>query len=193
MWFSRSDRVRIVGQLIDSTTGAHIWVERFEGTLEDIFDLQDRVASGIVGAIEPRLRRVETERAGRKPTDSLDAYDLHLRAQAQAYKRTRESLAESLRLARLALELDPAYGPAIARIALSRGMQRQRTWIPPAGPEVEEGIVMARKAIVAAGDDPWVLDFVGLALAQLAGHNDAALRALDGAIALRSPNRPGTL
>jgi TolB-like protein len=181
------NRVRIVGQLIDSTTGAHIWVERFEGTLEDIFDLQDRVASGVVGAIEPRLRRVEAERAGRKPTDSLDAYDLHLRAQAQAYKRSRESLAESIRLARLALELDPAYGPAIARIALSRGMQRQRNWIPPAGPEVEEGIAMARKAIAAAGDDPWVLDFAGLALAQLAGDNDAALSALDGAIAL-NPN-----
>jgi tetratricopeptide (TPR) repeat protein len=87
----------------------------------------------------------------------------------------------------LALELDPAYGPAIARIALSRGMQRQRNWIPPAGPEVEEGIAMARKAIAAAGDDPWVLDFAGLALAQLAGDNDAALSALDGAIAL-NPN-----
>jgi len=181
------NRVRIVGQLIDSTTGAHMWVERFEGTLEDIFDLQDHVASGVVGAIEPRMRRAEAERAGRKPTDSLDAYDLHLRAQAQAYKRNGEGLAESIRLARLALELDPAYGPAIARIALSRGMQRQRNWIPPAGPEVEEGIAMARKAIAAAGDDPWVLDFAGLALAQLAGDNEAALSAIDGAIAL-NPN-----
>jgi TolB-like protein len=180
-------RVRIVGQLIDSTTGAHIWVERFEGSLEDIFDLQDRVASGVAGAIEPRLRRVEAERAGRKPTDSLDAYDLHLRAQAQAYKRTEEGLAESIRLSRLALELDAAFGPAIARIAISRGMQRQRNWIPPAGPEVEEGIAMARKAIAVAGDDPWVLDFAGLALAQLAGDNDAALSAFDGAIAL-NPN-----
>jgi tetratricopeptide (TPR) repeat protein len=87
----------------------------------------------------------------------------------------------------LAIELDPAYGPAIARIALSRGMQRQRNWIPPTGPEIEEGIAMARKAIAAAGDDPWVLDFAGLALAQLAGDNDAALSALDRAIAL-NPN-----
>lgn len=181
------NRVRIAGQLIDSMTGAHIWADRFDGTLDDVFEFQDRVASGVVGAIEPRLRRVEAERAGRNPTESLDAYDLHLRAQAQAYKRTEESMAESIRLARAALELDPAYGPAIARIAISRGMQRQRNWIPPAGPEVEEGIAMARKAIAAAGHDPWVLDFAGLALAQLAGDNDAALSAFDGAIAL-NPN-----
>ena len=181
------DRVRIAGQLIDSTTGAHIWADRFDGALDDVFELQDRVAGGVVGAIEPRLRRVEAERASRKPTESPDAYDLHLRAQAQAYKRNREGLAESIRLARLAFELDPAYGPAIARIALSRGMQRQRNWIPPAGPEVEEGIAMARQAIAAAGDDPWVLDFAGLALAQLAGDNHAALSALDRAIVL-NPN-----
>ena len=181
------NRVRIAGQLIDSTTGAHIWVDRFDGTLDDIFEFQDRVAGDVVGAIEPRLRRAEAERASRKPTESPDAYDLHLRAQAQAYKRSKEGLAESIRLARLALELDPAYGPAIARIALSRGMQRQRNWIPPAGPEVEEGIAMARQAIAASGDDPWVLDFAGLALAQLAGDNNAALSALDRAIVL-NPN-----
>ncbi len=70
------NRVRIAGQLIDSTTGAHIWVDRFDGTLDDIFEFQDRVAGGVVGAIEPRLRRDEAERAVRKPTASLDAYDL---------------------------------------------------------------------------------------------------------------------
>jgi TolB-like protein len=181
------NRVRIAGQLIDSTTGAHIWVDRFDGALDDVFELQDRVASGVVGAIEPRLRRAEAEHAVRKPTASLDAYDLYWRAQAQAYKRTCESLAESIRLARLALDIDPAYGPAMSRIALSRGMQRQRNWIPPSGPEVEEGIAMARQAIAAAGDDPWVLDFAGLALAQLAGDNHAALSALDRATVL-NPN-----
>jgi TolB-like protein len=180
-------RVRIAGQLIDSTTGAHIWVERFEGTLDDIFALQDRVASGVVGAIEPQLRVLEAERAWREPTESVVAYDFYWRSQAQAYKRTSEGLAESIRLARLALQLDPGYGPALARVALSRGMQRQRNWVPPAGPEVEEGIAMARRAIAAAGRDPWVLDFAGLALAQLAGDNEAALSALDRAIVL-NPN-----
>jgi TolB-like protein len=181
------NRVRIAGRLIDSMTGALTWTDRFDGTLDDIFEFQDRVAGGVVGAIEPRLRVAEAERVVRKPTASLDAYDLFWRAQAQAYKRSSESLAESVRLARLALDIDPAYGPAMARIALSRGMQRQRNWIPPAGAEVEEGIAMARRAITAAGDDPWVLDFAGLALTQLDGDNNAALSALDQAIVL-NPN-----
>jgi adenylate cyclase len=181
------NRVRISGHLIDATTGDHIWVDRFDGTLDDIFEFQDRVAGGVVGAIEPQLRRARAAQAVRKPTASLDAYDLYWRAQAQAYKRNSEGLAESIRLGRLALDIDPAYGAAMSRIALSRGMQRQRNWIPPSGPEVEEGIAMARQATATAGDDPWVLDFAGLALAQLAGDNHAALSALDQAIVL-NPN-----
>ena len=181
------NRVRITGELIDTATGAHIWGDHFDGTLDDIFKLQDQVASGVVGVIEPRLRLAEIERSGRKPTESLDAYDFYLRSVAQAYKRTREGLAECIRLAHRALELDPAYAPAMSRIALSRSMQYQRHWIPAAGPEVEEGIRMARQAIAAALNDPWVLDCAGLPLAVLAGDNDAALSAMDRAIVL-NPN-----
>ena len=79
-------RVRITGQLIDATTGNHIWADRFDGALDDIFDLQDRVAASVVGAIAPRLRMSEIERAVRKPTASLDAYDFYLRALAQVYR-----------------------------------------------------------------------------------------------------------
>ena len=114
------NRVRITGQLIDAATGAHLWADRFDGSLDDIFDLQDQVASSVVGAIEPRLRLAEIERASRKPTESLDAYDLYLRALAQTYKMTEEGVAEAIRLARRALELDPAFAPAMARIAGSR-------------------------------------------------------------------------
>src|SRR5262249_31174091 len=84
------NRVRITGQLIDTTNGAHIWADRFEGVLEDIFELQDEVASRVAGAIEPKLRQSEIERASRKPTESLDAYDLYLRALAQHHKWTEE-------------------------------------------------------------------------------------------------------
>ena len=99
------NRVRITGQLIDTATGAHLWADRFDGSLDDIFDLQDQVASGVAGAIEPRLRLAEIERASRKPTENLDAYDLYLRAQAQVYaKRTKESMEESIRLSRQALD-----------------------------------------------------------------------------------------
>lgn len=181
------NRLRVTGQLVDTTSGAHIWADRFDGSLEDVFDLQDQVASRVAGAIEPRLRIAEGERAARKPTDSLDAYDLHLRAQAIASTRTREGLAASIRLARRALELDPRYGPAMARLALSRGMQCRRNWIPSAGPEVEEGIAMARKAIAAAGDDPLVLVYAGQTLALLAGDWDAALFAINRAIEI-NPN-----
>ncbi len=181
------NRVRIAGQLIDTETGAHIWAERFDGTLEDVFDLQDRVASAVVGAIEPRLRLAEIARASRKPTENLDAYDLYLRAQAQVNHRTEESVAESVRLARQALAIDPGYAPAMARLALSQTMRRSRHWVSDGSPDVEEGIRMARQAIAVGGDDPWVLDLAGLALSTLAGDNEAAIAALDRAIVL-NPN-----
>jgi TolB-like protein len=181
------NRVRIAGQLINSATGAHIWADRFDGTLDDIFDLQDRVASTVVGAIEPRLRLAEIDRASRKQTESLEAYDLYLRALAQEYKRTRDSLAEAVRLLKSALELDSGYAPAMALISGCRTLQRSRHWIPISGPEVDEGIRVARQAIAAAGDDPHVLTTAGFALAFLAGENDAALSAIDRAIVV-NPN-----
>ena len=155
-------RVRITGQLINTATGAHLWADRFDGSLEDIFELQDEVASRVVGVIEPRLRLTEIDRASRKPTENLDAYDLHLRALAEAYKRTEEGAAESIRLARRALELDPAFAPAMARIAQLRQMQMVRHWIPAAGAEVEEGTQMARQALAVARDDPEVIRTAGM-------------------------------
>jgi TolB-like protein len=180
-------RLRVTGELAETTTGAVIWSDHFDGTLDDIFELQDRVAGDVAGAIEPSLRLTEIEHAFRKPTESLDAYDLYWRAVAQAYKRTSEGLAASITLSHRALELDAAYAPAMSRIGLSRAMQQQRHWIPAAGPEVDEGIRMAWQAIAAARNDPLVLDWAGLALALLAGENEAALAAMDRAIAL-NPN-----
>jgi adenylate cyclase len=181
------NRVRITGQLINTTTAAHIWADRFDGALDDIFELQDRIATGVINAIEPKLRLAEMDRAIRKPTESLDAYDLYLRAVAENNKRTKEGLAEAVRWARRALELDPGYAPAMARLAQTLSMQRVRRWIPPSGPEVEEGIRMARQAIAAAGNDQWALIYAGLALANLTQDYDAALAAIDRAIAL-NPN-----
>jgi TolB-like protein len=117
-------RVRISGQLIDTATGAHIWADRFDGALDDIFELQDQVASRVVGAIEPRLRQSEIERAVRKPTGSLDAYDLYLRALAQSYRFAEENIAESIALLRRALELDPSYAPAASMVAWCMTIQR---------------------------------------------------------------------
>jgi TolB-like protein len=181
------NRVRIAGQLIDTATGAHIWAERFDGALDDIFELQDQVSGGVAGAVEPQLRLAEIERARRKPTASLDAYNLHLRALAQCHKRTRESLAEEVRLSQQALECDPGYAAVMATISGCRCLQRNRHWIAEDGPEVEEGIRMAWRAIASARADPEVLSIAGFALAFLAGDNGAALSAIDRAIDL-NPN-----
>ena len=107
-----ANRVRITGQLIDAPTGTHLWAERFEGSLDDIFELQDQVAASVVGAIAPQLERAEIERAKRKPTENLDAYDYYLRGMADLHRGTREAIDEALRLFEKAIELDPDFASA---------------------------------------------------------------------------------
>ena len=91
-----ANRVRITTQLIDATTGAHIWADRFDGTLHDIFDMQDQVATSVVSAIARRLEQAEIERSKSKPTENLDAYDLYLRGMASFYQRSKEGNNEAL-------------------------------------------------------------------------------------------------
>ena len=114
------NRVRITGQLIDTMTGGHIWADRFDGALDDIFELQDRVASNVVGAIEPRLVVSEMDRAARKPAESLDVYDLYLRALAHVHKYTEEDMREAINLMKRALLISPSYAPAAAMIGWCR-------------------------------------------------------------------------
>jgi TolB-like protein len=114
-----ADRVRITGQLVDTSTGAHLWAERFDGGLTDIFDLQDQVTESVVGAIAPAVEKAEIERAKRKPTESLDAYALYLRGSDRFYQFTdRQANDEALRLFNSAIELDPDFASAYARAAL---------------------------------------------------------------------------
>jgi TolB-like protein len=150
-------RVRITGQLIDAVTGAHIWADRFDGALDDIFDLQDRVASSVVGTIEPRLRLSEIERASRKPTESLGTYDLYLRALARFYRYTEEGFAESVVLLRQALALDPSYAPAAAMVGWCLMHQRTQGFGTVSDADVAEGVRLARQAVEAARDDPEVM------------------------------------
>ena len=107
-----ADRVRITAQLIDASTGAHLWADRFDGSLENIFELQDQVTASVVGAIAPRLEQAEVERAKHKPTESLDAYDYFLRGIASLHSWTKESNDEALRLFNKAIELDPDFASA---------------------------------------------------------------------------------
>ena len=119
-------RVRITAQLIDATNGAHLWADRFDGSLEDVFDLQDQVAISVAGVIEPTVRKAETQRAHRKPTESLDAYDLYLRALAQVAKETPEGVSEAIALAKRAVAIDPSCASAAGIVGFFRHWQRLR-------------------------------------------------------------------
>src|SRR5262252_2670431 len=123
------NRVRFTGQLIDATTGGHIWADRFDGALEDVFDLQDQVTARAVGAIEPRLQRAEIERAGRKPTESLDAYDYFLRGMANFPLLNRDSLLEAGRLFVRATELDPNYASPYGMGSWFGALRNMYGWI----------------------------------------------------------------
>ena len=109
-----SGKVRITGQLIDAVTGAHIWADRFERDLTDVFALQDEVTVAVVSAIQPKLLQTEIAMAARRRPENLTAYDFYLRAMQQFYLTTREGVAEAIRLAHRALELDPRFGPVAA-------------------------------------------------------------------------------
>ena len=180
-------RVRITGQLIDTTNGAHIWADRFDGGLDDIFELQDQVASSVAGAIEPKLRLSEIARATRKPTESLGAYDLYLRAVAQFHKHTEEGTREVVALAKRALAIDPSYAPAAALIGWCRVLQRMQGWGAVSDAEIGEAVLLARQAIEAGRDDPDALWMAGHTVALFVGEHSTALAAIDRALAL-NPN-----
>jgi TolB-like protein/class 3 adenylate cyclase len=103
------NRVRITGQLIDASTGTHLWADHFDGILEDIFNLQDRVTASVVAAIAPKVQQAEVERSTRKPTENLDAYDYYLRGLALNSNPTKDTTEEALRLYSKAIELDPNF------------------------------------------------------------------------------------
>jgi len=178
------NRVRITSQLIDTTTGAHIWADRFDGALDDIFELQDQVASSVVGAIEPKLRQSEIERATRKPTANLDAYDLYLRALAQSYKYIEEGMREAVALLQRALAIDASHAPAAALVGWCRGWQQLQGWGTVSAAEVAEAVRFARLAIEAGKDDPDALWMAGNTLSYFAGDHAAAAGAIERGLAL---------
>jgi adenylate cyclase len=176
------DRIRISVQLLDTGSGAHAWSGRFEGTLTQIFDLQDQVSASVAGAVEPNIRLAEVQRARAKPTDRLHAYDLFLRALPLHYTNNRERLAEAQRLLAHAIEIDPDYAVAKAFSALTTVIETNQGWTSPSGQEA--GIRLAREAIADHGDDPVVLRCAAHALAYLAREHDTAIALIDRALGL---------
>ena len=178
--------MRITGQLIDAFSGAHLWADRFDGSLEDVFELQDKVASSVAGVIEPALQAAETARSAGRATADLTAYDLYLRAYAMVWSSARQ-VPEALRLMEQAIARDPYYGPALAwaahcclRLLLDdRSEDREADRL--------KGIDYARRALEVAGDDPGILANAALALAYFGEEIGAMMALVDRALAF-NPN-----
>ena len=182
------ERVRITGQLIDAASGAHLWADRFDGELADIFDLQDKITENVVGAIEPKLLSAEIERSRRKRPENLDAYDFYLRALPHFYASTQEGSNKALELLDKALALDPAFASANAVAAWCYFNRVTHAWSTSPKVESEKGIRLARNALEADTDDPTALAYAGLVLATLAHDLDAAVAAIDRALELSANN-----
>jgi TolB-like protein len=180
-------QVRITAQLVDALTGAHLWAERFDGTLENIFDLQDSVTASVVGAIAPELLQAEIARAKRKPTERLDAYDHYLRGISVVHGMTRETNEEALRLFSKAIELDPDFAPAYARAALCYSIRKANGWMVDREQEVAEAARLARRAAELGKDDAVTLSIGGMVLAYVVGDLDDGAAIVDRAVRL-NPN-----
>ena len=179
-------RVRIAGQLIDAATGVHIWADRFDGALEDIFDLQDKVAESVVGAIAPKLEQAEIQRSARKPTGSLDAYDCYLRGLAALPVLTLDANNEALRMFGRAIEIDPGFASAYGLAARCYGQRKTSGWMADPAKEIAEAARLARRATELGGNDAVALCTAGFALAYVVGRVEDGDALIDQALALNS-------
>jgi TolB-like protein len=177
-------RVRITGQLIEAETGAHLWADKFDGALEDVFDLQDRITETVVGVIEPNVRRAEIERARRKPPDNLGAYDLYLRALPHFGSVMPEDAAAGMNLMEQVLRLDPHYATAHAYLSWGREIRFARAGQNPE--DAAEGVRHAREALVYGNDDPTALAVASLVLLHLGHDFAAASGAVERALSLNA-------
>jgi adenylate cyclase len=176
-------RVRVTAQLIDAETGAHLWADRFDGELEEIFDMHDRVATEVVSAIEPSLRHAEIERSRRKPTASLDAYDLYMRASAAFTEPSGSNLRAALDFTQQAIARDPHFARALALRAACI-MHSVDSFGPDAVPEA---LRLAHAALATSSDDSEATSFAAMTIALLGGSIETALTGSERALML-NPN-----
>jgi adenylate cyclase len=182
-----SGKVRITGQLIDAVTGAHIWADRFERDLTDVFALQDDLTVAVVSAIQPKLLQTEIAISTRRRPESLTAYDYYLRALPQFYLATREGLAEAIRLAHRALELDPGFGFVAALAGI--GHVRNVLWGYSTDPQSDrkEAVRLLRLALSTNDNDPHTLASAAVISAYMIGDSESEIELADRAVAL-NPN-----
>ena len=182
-----ANRVRITGQLVDTATGAHLWADRFDGGLGDIFDLQDQVTESVVGAIAPAVEKAEIERAKRKPTESLDAYALYLRGLASYYQfGSRQANDEALRLFNSAIELDPDFASAYALAALCCVWAKINGWFSNSANDIAEVTRLAQRAVELGKDDAIALAAGGNALVYVVRDLGVGAALIDRALVLNS-------
>ena len=182
-----ANRVRITGQLVEASTGIHLWADRFEGPLEDVFDLQDQVSASVVGAIAPRLDQAEIDRVKRKPTESLDAYDYFLRGMASVHRWTREANNEALQNFRCAIERDPEFASAYGLAARCYSQRKACGWVTDRLQETGEAERLARLAAEFGKDDAVALCTAGIVLGYVVGNLDEGNTLIDRALVL-NPN-----
>jgi TolB-like protein/class 3 adenylate cyclase len=180
------DRVRVTAQLIDTSTGAHLWADRFDGALKDIFDLQDDITLRVVGAIAPMLEHAEIIRAMRKTTESLGAYDYYLRGMSSFHKAGREEISEALRLFLKAVELDDNFSSAYGMAAWCYVRRKVNGWAEEGSSESSHATQIARQAVECGKDDAVALTCGGVAFG-IFGDLERATTFIDRAQAL-NPN-----
>ncbi|MEJ2123165.1 MAG: adenylate/guanylate cyclase domain-containing protein [Alphaproteobacteria bacterium] len=180
-------RVRIMGRLVDEASGTLLWADRFEAQLEVIFDLQDQVTESVIGAIGPKLEQAEIDRAKRKPTENLDAYDYFLRGLAAAHRWTRGANDEALQMFYKAIELDPDFASAYGMAARCYSQRKACGWVTDHAADNAEVERLARKASGLGMDDAVALSTAGIGLAFVAGDIDGGCIWIERALAL-NPN-----
>ncbi|MFM9938635.1 MAG: winged helix-turn-helix domain-containing tetratricopeptide repeat protein [Hyphomicrobiaceae bacterium] len=157
------NKLRITGQLIEAGTGHHIWADRFDGELSDVFELQDRITSSVIGAIQPSIRSAEVARSRRKRPESLDAYDLYMQALPLVAMLDRKSNAAGLALLALALQRDPGYASALAMLAWCHAQRCVYNWTDDFASDSSKALDLARRAVHQAADDSFALSMLGAA------------------------------
>jgi TolB-like protein len=179
-------RLRITGQLIDSVTGSHLWADRFEGKLQDVFDLQDQVTAGVVGQLVTQVQFAEMERANRKRTESLDAYDCYLRGMAQVWKWTEPAIEAALAYFYRAIELDESFALAYACAGRMYTLRKQSHWMADITQESAVAVRLARRAIELGQVDEMALCLGGFVLAYLGGELDFGAECIERGLSMNS-------
>jgi adenylate cyclase len=184
-------RIRITAQLIQAETDTHLWAERFDGSLEDVFDLQDRVAISVAGVIEPTLQAAEIRRSAERPTNDMTAYDLYLRAYSLAFTWERDAIIRALDLLDQAIERDPRYGAALVEAASRHFEMHVNGWSEDPEESRRKGVELTRRALQVAGDDPNVLCKAAYALGYFGEELDVAIALVDRGLELNPSSARG--